>query len=164
MRTLALLLALPLSAFAQGPIASATANLRQVQQAFGRGVQLYRCQAGSLKFVPLGPDAVLYKDAASHEQVATHGIGPVWQWGDGSGVFGTVRQTVPASDPALNVATLVLAAQPFGIPNGVLAPVTVVTRTDAKGGAAPSAGCDAGHVGTVARVPYTATYTFYAAR
>ncbi len=164
MRTLALLLALPLSALAQDPVASATANLRQVHQAFGRGAQLYRCQAGSLKFAPLGPDAVLYKDAASHEQVATHGIGPVWQWADGSGVFGTVRQTIPAADPSANVATLVLAAQPFGTAGGVLAPVTVVTRTDAKGGAAPSGGCDAAHIGTVAHVPYTATYTFYAVK
>ncbi len=164
MRTLVLALLLPASALAQDPVATATANLRQVQQAFGRGTQLYRCQAAGTKFVPLGPDAVLYKDAASHEQVATHGIGPVWQWADGSGVFGTVRQSIPAADASTNIATLVLSAQPFGTAGGVLAPVTLVTRTDAKGGAAPSGGCDAGHIGTVAHVPYTAVYTFYAAK
>lgn len=46
--------------------------------------------------------------------------------------------------------------------NGVLTPVTYIRRAATKGGAAPSSGCDAGHVAMEARVPYTAVYQFYA--
>ena len=46
-----------------------------------------------------------------------------------------------------------------------MAKVTFIHRLDTVGGLAPAASaCDAGHVGTVARIGYSATYFFYEAR
>jgi hypothetical protein len=39
-----------------------------------------------------------------------------------------------------------------------------IRRSDTHGGIAPATGCDAKHLNTVSRVPYTATYTFYSAK
>jgi hypothetical protein len=39
----------------------------------------------------------------------------------------------------------------------------LIHRLDTVGGIAPTTGCDADHVGAVARVDYTTTYVFYRA-
>ncbi len=39
--------------------------------------------------------------------------------------------------------------------------VTFVQRIRTSGGNAPAEGCDASHVGDLARVPYRAVYCFY---
>ena len=46
---------------------------------------------------------------------------------------------------------------------GPMTAVTYIVRSATKGGAAKEDGCDAGHVGEMSRVPYSATYTFYVA-
>ncbi len=38
--------------------------------------------------------------------------------------------------------------------------VSYIQRLDTVGGLAPSSGCDAAHVGAIARVDYKATYFF----
>ena len=49
--------------------------------------------------------------------------------------------------------------------DGLMSEVTFIQRLDTVGGIAPPATtCDAGHIGDVADVPYTATYAFYEAR
>ncbi len=162
---LALLAAAPTALAQSSPITAAVARLQQVQQAFGKGVQIYACQngGGGPKWIAFGPDAILYRlppdGPGRPEQVATHSIGPVWQWNDGSGVFGTTLLSVPSTEPN-SVPTLMLQLQPFGS-KGVLSGASTVVRSAAHGGTAPARGCDAAHVGTMARVPYTATYTFY---
>ena len=144
--------------------ALADRGVQQVQQAFARGFQVYSCQlqAGSPKWIFLAPDATLYQGAnGAIEDVATHSAGPVWEWIDGSGVFGRSILSVPAPAPN-SIPWLLLQTQPFGTQGGVLSSVAFVTRTDTIGGITPTAGCDAVHIGTTARVPYSATYTFFA--
>ena len=87
--------------------------------------------------------------------------GPIWQWIDGSGVFGRTLTSALSATPN-SVTQLLVQTQPFGTANGVLSAVTYITRTDTTGGTAPFTGCDTVHIGTTARVPYTANYTFFA--
>jgi len=47
---------------------------------------------------------------------------------------------------------------------GILTTVDFIRRSDTHGGIAPTTGCDAQHVNENARIPYTATYTFYSAK
>ena len=49
-------------------------------------------------------------------------------------------------------------------PGGIrLTVTTYIQRVNTTGGLAPTSGCDASTVGTVAKVPYTADYYFYKA-
>ncbi len=45
--------------------------------------------------------------------------------------------------------------------DGLFAKVAYIVRSATEGGSAPTAGCDAAHVGAEARVGYRATYTFF---
>jgi len=143
----------------------AAANVHQTEQTYGNGVQIYSCQpvSGSPTWVFLAPDAILYQLSGSiPQQVATHSTGPVWQWNDGSGVFGRTLQSIPSTNPN-SIPQLLIQAQTFGTARGVLSGTAYVTRTDTSGGTVPAAaGCDTVHIGTTARVPYNATYTFFA--
>jgi FtsP/CotA-like multicopper oxidase with cupredoxin domain len=130
----------------------------------GRGVQIYRCtlQASTYAWVFQSPEATLI-DPITHQQVGTHGAGPVWIWKDGSGVTGKVIQKSPSPDAA-SIPWLLLAATPTGTSSGALTSIKLVRRSDTQGGNAPTSGCDAQHADTTLRVPYTATYTFYTTR
>ncbi len=137
-----------------------------VQQTFGKGAQVYGCQAsgGAPAWVFLAPAAILYElppnSPNGPEQVATHSAGPVWQANDGSGLVGTTLQSTPSATPE-SIPQLLLSTQHFGTANGVFSTVSYITRTATTGGTAPAAGCDSTHIGTTASVPYTAIYTFY---
>ena len=48
--------------------------------------------------------------------------------------------------------------------SGLLSKVEFIRRSDTQGGAAPATGCDVQHAGELARVPYTATYSFYSSK
>jgi hypothetical protein len=128
----------------------------------GRGVQIYHCQQqqGAPAWVFVAPEATLYAGA---EAVGTHSAGPTWRWKDGSGIIGRLLISQPAPEHS-SIPWLLLAASPSidSAPTGMLARVTYVRRSDTHGGV-PPAGCDAGHIGAVARVPYAALYTFYKA-
>jgi Protein of unknown function (DUF3455) len=132
----------------------------------GRGVQIYRCTAkfggltsGSFEWAFEAPDATLL-DPSTHQPVGTHSAGPTWTWNDGSSITGTVLQTQPSSDPA-NIPWLLITTQSIGAAAGELADVTLVRRSDTQAGIAPKTGCDMGHLHSIVRVPYQATYTFY---
>lgn len=56
---------------------------------------------------------------------------------------------------------LVRAVDHEGNQNGLLARVNFVQRVETRGGVAPADGCDAARVGTMVRVPYSATNVFY---
>jgi hypothetical protein len=45
-----------------------------------------------------------------------------------------------------------------------MAKADFIRRSDTHGGAAPATGCDTKHLGAISRVPYTAVYSFYAAK
>jgi FtsP/CotA-like multicopper oxidase with cupredoxin domain len=128
----------------------------------GKGAQIYHCQEqqGAPAWVFVAPEATLY---AGTEAVGTHSAGPTWRWKDGSAVTGKLLITQPAPDRA-SIPWLLLAASPAmdSAPNGMLAHVAYVRRSDTHGGMPPN-GCDARHLGAVARVPYAAVYTFYKA-
>ena len=70
-----------------------------------------------------------------------------------------MKAKVPSPDPTA-IPWLLLSAVSTGGP-GKLADVTSIQRLNTSGGVAPATGCDAGHVGTNARVPYSADYLFY---
>jgi hypothetical protein len=133
-----------------------------VYTAEGRGVQIYRCtqQDASHTWVFQSPEATLF-DPKTHQQLGTHGAGPTWTWKDGSAIAGKVLQKLPSPDPN-SIPWLLLSTTPSGTATGALTSVTLVRRSDTHGGNPPATGCDAQHANAILRVPYTATYTFYA--
>jgi hypothetical protein len=133
----------------------------------GKGDQVYTCQtAGDTPAWVLDhPDASLRDShgatVGTHgATVGTHGAGPTWHYNDGSSVQGTVLEKTPAQAPSSIPWLLLRASKHEG--SGILTQVDTIQRTDTHGGAAPSTGCDAAHLGAQLRVPYTATYTFRA--
>ncbi len=126
------------------------------------GVQIYVCQRvdNAFQWVFYAPAARLVDDA-DHE-VATHGDGPIWIYQDRSSIEGVVQEKSPSPDPGSIPWLLLKAVNPKR--TGVLTKVDFIRRSDTHGGVAPTAGCDADHRGDLARVPYTATYTFYSAK
>jgi hypothetical protein len=126
----------------------------------GKGVQIYTCQqsAAGPKWVFQAPEATLID--ASGNPVGTHGAGPIWKSNDGSAIKGEVLQNSPSPDAASIPWLLLKAASPSG--SGIMTRVEFIRRSDTHGGASATTGCDAQHLNAISRVPYTATYTFYA--
>ena len=130
----------------------------------GDGVQIYTCKdaagGSAAQWTPVAPDAKLLD--ASGKVVGTHGAGPFWKSVDGSLVKGQVvaKNNAPGAG---DVPWLLLKASAHE-GDGVMSKVESIRRTETHGGAAPNTGCDAQHLNTEVRVPYTATYTFYAAK
>ena len=124
----------------------------------GRGVQIYTCKAsGAGHWVFVAPAARLFdKDGV---EVGTHGDGPVWNWQDGSSVYGQAIAIAPSPDAGAIPWLLLKAARTTG--SGAMTRVEYVRRSETKGGAAPVGACDAG---ALVRVPYEATYTFYSSK
>jgi uncharacterized protein DUF3455 len=127
----------------------------------GDGVQIYSCKEadGAVKWVFVGPEAKLLD--ASGKEVGSHGAGPFWKSVDGSLVKGQLAAKQDAPGGAGDIPWLLAKASAHE-GDGVLAKVEYIRRSDTHGGVAPSGGCDAEHLNANARVPYTATYTFYA--
>jgi hypothetical protein len=125
------------------------------------GVQVYACSAtsGAPAWTFQAPEATL---AGPDGQAAgKHFSGPTWEGTDGSRVVGAkVAAAIP--DPSAIPWLLLGASSHVG--GGRMADVTFVQRVATSGGNAPAGGCDASHVGKVARVPYRAAYCFYRAR
>ena len=128
----------------------------------GRGSQIYSCQqvGSAFQWVFQAPVARLFDDAGN--EVGTHANGPTWTYQDSSSIQGVRVTSVPSPDDTSIPWLLLKATAPQR--NGLLTTVEFIRRSDTKGGAAPTAGCDAVHTGQLARVPYTATYTFYSAK
>lgn len=123
------------------------------------GVQIYKCTATATRaaWVFSAPEATLYNDGG---QVAgIHYAGPTWQANDGTTVVGAkvAAFTVDAS----SIPWLLLKAVSHTGADGRMTDVSYIQRLDTSAGLAPASGCDADHVGSVARVDYTATYFFY---
>ena len=158
----AFLLTLAPSPQALDPTLTPTAGGVTIATAQGRGVQVYHCtegNGGTYAWVLQGPEATL-SEPTSGERLGTHSQGPTWTWSDGSSITGSVLTTM-ASPDAGSVPWLLVKTHAVQGTHGVLSTVTLVRRSDTKGGMAPPVGCDAQHGGTSQRVPYTATYTFY---
>lgn len=127
------------------------------------GVQIYSCDsasgaaAGAPAWALKAPEATLTDRGGAY--AGKHGAGPTWEALDGSSVVGAkVEAATP--DPSAIPWVLLRAASHNG-GSGRMAGVTFVQRRETSGGNAPSQGCSADTVGTVARVPYRAVYCFY---
>jgi Protein of unknown function (DUF3455) len=147
-----------LSLSAHGQSIDVPAGQHEVLKATGRGVQIYRCQQqdSATKWVFVAPEAQLYVNGVLS---GTHGAGPVWTYRDGSSVHGKVVATVP-SPTAGNIPHLLLKATDSS-GNGLLTQVSYIERSETEGGLITNEVCNTEHLGSVARVPYTATYTFF---
>jgi hypothetical protein len=130
------------------------------------GVQIYTCAttaAGGYAWTFVAPDALLYHPNNDQESVGHHYAGPTWEYTDGSYVVGR-KVAAAAVDSASIPWLLLVAASHGGTSDGRMSDVTSIQRLVTSGGIAPASGCDAGHVGAEADVPYTATYFFYVTR
>jgi hypothetical protein len=128
----------------------------------GKGTQIYICQQS-----PTGPQWVFQAPEAnltdaSGNPAGTHSAGPTWNSKDGSSVKGEVLVKANSPDPNSIPWLLLKAHEASG--SGIMTKVEFIRRSDTHGGIAPTTGCDAQHLNTGARVPYTATYTFYSAK
>ncbi|HYP75661.1 MAG TPA: DUF3455 domain-containing protein [Polyangiaceae bacterium] len=122
------------------------------------GVQIYSCQAKTdgYAWTFQAPEASLF-DRRGHLVVKHYG-GPTWESAiDHSSVV--AKKIAEFSAHADAIPELLLQATTHDGP-GVMDDVTYIQRLDTAGGLAPTAGCDAAHVGASARVDYTATYFF----
>jgi hypothetical protein len=158
----AALLLLPAGIRAQDHTIPPDPSVTPLPPVTGKGTQIYRCaqQQGAPAWVFVAPEATLYAGA---EAVGAHSAGPTWRWKDGSAISGKLLITQPSPDRG-SIPWLLLAASPAidSAPSGMLARVTFVRRSDTHGGLPPG-GCDVRHLGTIARIPYAAVYTFYKA-
>jgi Protein of unknown function (DUF3455) len=128
----------------------------------GKGTQIYICQQSlsGIQWVFQAPEANL--TGASGNPAGTHSAGPTWNSKDGSSVKGEVLVKADSTDPN-SIPWLLLKAH-AAAGTGVMTKVEFIRRSDTHGGVAPATGCDAQHLNTGVRVPYTATYTFYSAK
>jgi hypothetical protein len=154
-------LSLAAAARAQNPT-EPPASQHPILTVTGKGVQIYTCQqtATGPQWVFQAPEATLID--ASGNDVGTHGVGPIWKSKDGSTVKGDLLQKAASPEPTA-IPWLLLKATSASGP-GIMTKVEFIRRSDTRGGIAPAAGCDAQHLSTVSRIPYTATYTFYSAK
>ena len=125
------------------------------------GVQIYGCDATSTGYgwVFRAPEAELYGHKG--RPAGIHYKGPTWEAKDGSTVVGTKLAESPGG--ANDIPLLLLGAASHA-GTGRMSDVTFIHRLETVGGKAPTAGCDANHVGETIGVDYTATYYFYEAR
>jgi len=131
---------------------------RLVAQA--KGTQNYTCKenAGRFEWAFTAPEADLFD--ASGGKLGTHFAGPTWQLDDGSKVTAAVKEKAPSPD---SIPWLLLEVK-SSEGQGRLTGITHIQRLDTAGGRPPADGCDGAHAGEVRKVPYTASYHFFAAR
>jgi hypothetical protein len=145
---------------------------RVVFHAAAEGTQIYSCATvatvvadggAAYAWSLVGPEAVLKdcrSEASGRHFASDAGPGaPEWQLTGGAYVVAhKVAAKIVAPD---SVPWLLLSADRSG-GSGPLTETRAVQRVRTSGGVAPTAGCDASHIGTVQKVPYTADYYFFA--
>jgi hypothetical protein len=126
------------------------------------GAQIYACQTtatGTVAWVFQAPEATLF--GRRGKIAGKHFAGPTWQTNDGSLVVGA-KVAAFVVDPTAIPWLLLQAVSHQG--DGRMEEVTFIQRLETIGGIAPTTGCDADHLGAVARIGYSATYFFYEAK
>lgn len=130
------------------------------------GVQIYECGSDKndnsrFTWNFKAPEADLFDAHTSQagKQIGKHYAGPTWEGSDGSKVIGQVMASENSPDPTA-IAWLLLSAK-SNSGSGIFSKTSSVQRLNTSGGKAPTDGCDQTHLGTLARVPYTAQYYFY---
>jgi hypothetical protein len=123
--------------------------------AYARGTQVYRWDGTG--WILAGPSASLFADADGNAAVGTHYAGPTWRSTSGSTVVGAVSKRCTASPDAIPWLLLrAISSEGPGVFNGV----THIQRVNTVGGTAPT---EAGSLGEVREIAYTAEYFFYRA-
>ncbi len=133
---------------------------RQILEVSADGVQIYSCEAkeGRPAWVFIAPEAALFDSQG--RQIGIHGKGPTWTLDDGTAVTGEAAAKQPA--PTKGAIDWLLLRVKSHAGSGASSTAAYIRRVDTKGGVAPTQGCDATHVGALARMRYSATYQFYA--
>jgi hypothetical protein len=133
----------------------------QLLEAAADGVQIYTCEAkGNLfEWSFKAPEANLFDEQG--RQIGTHFAGPTWKMADGSAIVGEV--VTKADAPERNAIQWLLLRAKAHEGQGMLSDAAFIRRTDTKGGAAPTTGCDAGHISEQVRMRYSAIYQFFSA-
>lgn len=133
------------------------AGSRLLLHAYATGAQLYRWNGTSWTFVE--PVATLFADAANHDKVAIHYLGPTWENNNGGKVVAIKTASCTPDPTAIPWLLLEKVTNDGPAPFGK---VTHIQRVNTKGGNAPTA--PGSSIGVVAEVPYTAEYYFYRAQ
>jgi hypothetical protein len=149
------------AAFAAEPLVPPPQGAPLLLEADADGVQIYDCEAqgGGFAWVFKSPEANLFDKQG--RQIGRHYGGPTWRLEDGSSVVGEVM--TKADSPAAGAIPWLLLRAKSREGSGVLSAASFVRRAETKGGAAPTSGCDATHVGIQARMRYSALYQFLGA-
>ena len=124
-------------------------------------VQIYTCKPTGQSYSWSGPDPDAILVDSVHKVTVHHYKGPTWEAIDGSIVRseGALAKHYLATGPNA-VHWLELPAKDA---SQQFSKVTFIHRMDTSGGLPPSdKPCDAQHAGDQERVPYSATYLFYA--
>ncbi len=128
------------------------------------GFQIYTCAAagGGYRWNLVAPRADLFDRNGSF--LGTHFGGPSWQAKDGSLVKAALERRVTVDPTAVDWLLLRVTYAAAGADGDRLAGTTFIQRVGTTGGlAAPPETCNAGTVGAVDEVPYTAVYAFWKA-
>jgi hypothetical protein len=126
------------------------------------GVQAYPCRVSGSGYAWGGstPRATLVDDHGN--AIVEHFGGPSWQATDGSLVVGSRDAGVTVDPTAIPWLRLTAASTASGADGDRLTRTSYILRTSTTGGFPPAAAdCNAGTVGTIVEVPYTADYTFF---
>lgn len=134
-------------------------------EARATGVQIYECSVGKdqparFEWVFKAPEAELFDKTG--QKIGKHYAGPTWESADGSAVVGELKAR--NSGPDSNAIPWLLLGAKSNSGTGVFGQVKSIQRLQTDGGKAPSSPCGQDNVQQVVRVPYKATYYFYAAR
>jgi hypothetical protein len=134
-------------------------------EAQATGVQIYECNANKtdptrFEWVFKAPEADLFDNAG--RKIGKHYAGPTWESNDESKVQGEVKARDDGPDANAIPWLLLSAKSPSG--KGVFGQTQSIQRVRTVGGKAPAQSCSQEQAGKLARVPYKATYYFYAAR
>lgn len=125
----------------------------------GKGDQVYTCKESNSQYAWAlkEPQAELFDE--SGKVIGRHFAGPAWQLNDKSQVTGKVVAHADSSSPNAIPWLLLAAVDHSG--SGMMQNVSDIQRLNTIGGKAPDTGCDAVHVNTEIRVPYSADYYFF---
>jgi hypothetical protein len=129
------------------------------------GVQIYVCNANktdpaSFEWIFKAPEADLFDSAG--RKVGKHYAGPTWESNDQSKVVGEVQARDDGPDANAIPWLLMKAKSASG--SGIFGGTQSIQRVRTVGGKAPAQDCSREQAGRELRVPYKATYYFYAAR
>jgi hypothetical protein len=125
-------------------------------------VQIYTCKANAENtFVWTGPDPDAILISRDKSLTVHHYKGPTWEATNGGSVKGSnAKHFRPTREKSVDWLELTAQSGTEKFAN-----VRFIHRIETEGGMPPDAAlhpCDAAHAGEQVRVPYSATYEFYA--